>query len=240
MFDGDIREIPSPLNSSAQGDPPITPPKPVVVTIPGSGEDPRLAIAFNGIKDLPRPERNAVLSLLTRWIELPPDRRACYASAVMPELAAEEVAVLCGVCARQLRRSEEYREFKLTLRGRGEAKRSRRGKAAATPKPVVTIPGLDEDRVFAIAVDAFRNLKPSERNAVAALLMRWRRMPVVRRACFAKTVMYELSDAEVAVLCGGGIERICRSTEYRAVRRSLDDYRESKRRQWYLPDEMAD
>jgi RNA polymerase sigma-70 factor, ECF subfamily len=221
MFDHNITEILSLFTPPVVGDAPVEPAKPVVFTFPCSN-DPRFVTALKGVKDLPRPERNAVLSLLTRWIELLPDRRACYASAILPELTEEELAVLSGLSTGQLYASHEYQQFKRTLVEPREAKSRGPGEAAATPDQVVPIPGLDDDSVFTTAVDAFRNLTLAEQHAAVDLAMRWVGEPKWR-ACLARTVMPELTDADIALMCGREVDGFRRTEGSQAAGLSPED-----------------
>jgi hypothetical protein len=97
----------------------------MVVKIPGLDDDRAYDIAIEALRKLPRPQRNAVINLLTRWLDLPPGRKAGLAVALMPDLPPAEVAMLCGKSVRQLDRYEEYRALKPTLEDYLESKRRR-------------------------------------------------------------------------------------------------------------------
>jgi hypothetical protein len=112
MFDHDIREFDSPLDPRPSGDSGVTPPKPVVVTIPGLDEDRALAIAFEELRKLPVPRRNLLLGHLTALLKLHPADRAVIAVRVQPYLSDAQVAALVGKSERQLRRYSEYQRIK--------------------------------------------------------------------------------------------------------------------------------
>ena len=105
---------------------------------------------------------------------------------------------------------------------------------------MVRIPGLDDDRAFTMAVEALRKFHRPQRNAVINLLLRWLELPPGRQAGLVVAVMPELRPAEVAVLCGKSIRQLDRYEEYRALKPTLEDYLESKRQQWAMPDEIED
>lgn len=109
-----------------------------------------------------------------------------------------------------------------------------------TSPVVVQHAASEEDRAFSIAVEALRALQRSERNAVINFLLRWLDLPSGRRAGLAVAAMPELSPAEVAVLCGKSVRQLDRYEEYRALKPTLEDYLEPKRRRWTMPEEPTD
>ncbi len=113
--------------------------------------------------------------------------------------------------------------------------------AVTPPKAVVvTIPGLDEDHAFNVAVDALKKLPRAQRNAVVAFVLAWLKLRTAVRAVIAKFVQPHLSDNEVAVLCGVTLRTIQRSKQFQDFKPTLDDYLESKRRAYYMPEEPDD
>ena len=115
-----------------------------------------------------------------------------------------------------------------------------RPSVASSQQVMVTIPGREDDRVFTLAVDALRKLQRPQRNAVISLLLRWLELPPGRQAGLAIAVMPDLQPAEVAVLCGKSVRQLDRYEEYRALKSTLEDYLEPKRRRYSLPDEIEE
>lgn len=108
------------------------------------------------------------------------------------------------------------------------------------PGIVATIPSHAEDMAFTIAVEALRALQQPRRNAIINFLSRWLELPPGRQAGLALAVMPELTPGEIAVLCGKSARQIDRYEEYRALKPTLEDYLESKRRSSVMPDEITD
>jgi hypothetical protein len=79
------------------------------------GSNPILTLLATALADLPRRDRNALLSFLDFWRDLPGEERALFAKSVRPGLTDEEVARLCGVSRRTLYRWDRFRRFKTWL-----------------------------------------------------------------------------------------------------------------------------
>ena len=112
MFDHDIREIPSPFNSSPPDERPIKPPKPVVMTIPGLDENLPLTFAVEALRKLPVAQRNLLLGHLMALLQMHASDLAVVALHVQPYLTDDQIATLCGKSTRQLRRYDGYQKIK--------------------------------------------------------------------------------------------------------------------------------
>lgn len=95
-----------------------------VLPTPG---DVLLSLAVEALGGLPAPERNALLSFLDFWRELPREERALFVKSVRPEMTDREVAALCGVSRRTVFRWERYRAFKGRLSSYARPRRAREG-----------------------------------------------------------------------------------------------------------------
>lgn len=96
---------------------------------PLSPGDRLLALAVEALAELPTPERNALLSFLDFWRELPREERALFVKSVRPGMTDREVAALCGVSRRTVFRWGRYRDFKGRLTGFGRPHRPDGGNA---------------------------------------------------------------------------------------------------------------
>ena len=112
MFDHDFREFDSPLATPRSEKPPVKPPKPLVATIPGGGDDLPLTIAFQELRKMPVSRRNLLVGHLMALLKLHPADLAVIALSVQPYLSDAQVAALVGKSERQLRRYSEYRRIK--------------------------------------------------------------------------------------------------------------------------------
>lgn len=90
-----------------------------------------LSLAVEALAELPTPERNALLSFLDFWRELPREERALFVKSVRPGMTDREVAALCGVSRRTVFRWDRYRAFKGRLEGCMRTRRARSAFAGA-------------------------------------------------------------------------------------------------------------
>ena len=105
---------------------------------------------------------------------------------------------------------------------------------------VVTIPGLNADRAFVIAVDHLRQLPVPQRNLLVGHLTELLQLRPVQIAAIALGVRPYLSLAQIAALCGRSERQIRRYKE--AFRNALDtdEAKARFRRTCYLPVEIDD
>jgi DNA-directed RNA polymerase specialized sigma24 family protein len=101
------------------------------------------------------------------------------------------------------------------------------------PVPLEEIPFLSH------AVLALAAMPPPMRNARLLLLDALLSLPNEELAIIAKAVQRHLTDEEIAALVGVTIRTVQRWERYQSFKTTLADYLESKRRQYYLPDDSA-
>jgi hypothetical protein len=109
------------------------------------------------------------------------------------------------------------------------------------PKPVVVpIPGLDRDRVLAIAFEELGKLPVPRQNLLLSHLMALLQMHPADCAIVALHVQPYLSDAQIAALCGKGERQLRRYTEYRKFKADLAETKDHRRQEWVMPVEIED
>lgn len=79
----------------------------------------------------------------------------------------------------------------------------------------------------------------AQRNAGVLLVDFLINLPKEELALLAITVQPHLTDKEVAALCGVSTRQLYRWDRFQSLKPRLEDYLDSKRRQWYLPDDSA-
>ena len=101
-------------------------------------------------------------------------------------------------------------------------------------------PTLLEDSPFlADAVLALAAMPPPMRNARLLFIDAIHSLPNEELAIIAKAVQPHLTDQEVAALVGVTLRTVQRWERYQGFKTTLADYLESKRREFYLPDDSA-
>jgi hypothetical protein len=104
-------------------------------------------------------------------------------------------------------------------------------------EPAPTPP--DDDLVLSSALSALAAMPAAQRNVILSLLDFLNGLPKEELALLAKAVQPHLTDKEVADLCGVRGRTLYRWERYQDFKLRLEDYLESKRRRWYLPDDSA-
>jgi hypothetical protein len=109
------------------------------------------------------------------------------------------------------------------------------------PKPVVvTIPGLDQNRVLAIAFEELGKLPVPRQNLLLSHLMTLLQLHPADCAIVALHVQPYLSDAQIATLCGKGERQLRRYTEYRKFKADLAAAKGHRRQELVMPVEIED
>lgn len=100
-------------------------------------------------------------------------------------------------------------------------------------------PRPEEIPFLSHAVLALAAMPPPMRNARLLLIDAIHSLPKEELAIIAKAVQRHLTDEEIADLVGVTIRTVQRWGRYQSFKETLADYLESKRRQYYLPDDSA-
>lgn len=101
-------------------------------------------------------------------------------------------------------------------------------------------PALLEDSPFlSHAVLALAAMPPPMRNARLLFIDAIHNLPNEELAIIAKAVQRHLTDEEIAALVGVTVRTVQRWGRYQGFKTTLADYLESKRREYYLPDDSA-
>ncbi len=98
---------------------------------------------------------------------------------------------------------------------------------------------LEECPLLSNAVLALAAMPPPMRNARLLFIDALLNLPNEELAIIAKAVQRHLTDEEIADLVGVTIRTVQRWGRYQSFKSTLADYLESKRRQYYLPDDSA-
>jgi hypothetical protein len=96
---------------------------------------------------------------------------------------------------------------------------------------------LGDEQALDLITAALAELPPQERNEIVAFLDFWRDLRREERALFAKSVKPDLADEQIARLAGVSVRTLYRLERFQNFKASLESYLETKRRQWYLPDD---
>jgi hypothetical protein len=92
-----------------------------------------------------------------------------------------------------------------------------------------------DDPTFAFIVSALAALRQRDRNEILAFIDFWRDLPREERAIFAKSVKPDLTDEEVARLCGVTPRTLYRWGRYQSFKPRLADFQAARRRRWDGP-----
>jgi predicted metal-dependent hydrolase len=84
--------------------------------------DASLLRVIETLQAMPAARRNALLSLIDFFNDLPKEELAIVAKATQPQLTDEVVAGLCGVSIRTLYRWERFQRWKMTAEDYWESK----------------------------------------------------------------------------------------------------------------------
>ena len=100
-------------------------------------------------------------------------------------------------------------------------------------------PVIGDDPAIEVITAALAELPRRDRNEILAFLDFWRELPREDRALFAQSVKPDLDDEQIARLAGVSVRTLYRWERFQNFKSRLEDYLESKRRQWYSPDDPA-
>jgi len=101
-------------------------------------------------------------------------------------------------------------------------------------------PALLEDSPFlSDAIMALAAMPPPMRNARLLFIDAIHSLPNEELAIIAKAVQPHLTDQEIAALVGVTLRTVQRWGRYQGFKTTLADYLESKRQEYYLPDDFA-
>jgi len=95
-----------------------------------------------------------------------------------------------------------------------------------------------DDPIFPLVIAALEAMPRQDRNAVLAFLDFWRDLPREDRALFAKSVRPDLSDEEVARLCGVTRRTVYRWPRYRDFKPRLASFKATKRQNRCCEDDI--
>ena len=94
------------------------------------------------------------------------------------------------------------------------------------------------DEILALVMAALEAMPRQDRNAVLAFLDFWRDLPRENRALFAKSVRPDLSDEEVARLCGVTRRTVYRWSKYQQFKPRLSRFKPTKRQDGCSEDDI--
>lgn len=108
----------------------------------------------------------------------------------------------------------------------------------AKPPCAATSPPPDDDSLR-LVLEALTAMPVARRNALLSLVDFLFDLPKEQLALLAISVQPHLADEDVAGLCGVCVRTLYRWERFQSFKPRLEDYLESKRRQWSMPDDDA-
>jgi phage terminase large subunit-like protein len=198
------------------------------------------------LQAMPRSRRNAVLALVALLISGRKEMLAIVALYLQPRLSDQAVADLCRVSLFTVK--HRWTTFQAARRAiNAEAPPQGLARAALrihVPRSSEQEDGasdsylLHDDFFVSMPILALMTMPTSQRNAVLALIDLLINSRNEKVALVAICYQPHLTDEEVAELCGVSVYTVKhRWNKFQAYRPSIEDYLESKRGQYYLPDE---